>query len=92
VTSPAGPAADVAAVLAALLATRDLQAGDLARQAGCTASHVSHILHRRTRPLVALATRLDTALNAGGQVTAALARTPAPLLTRSRPRPARTAQ
>ena len=90
-TSPAGPAADAAAVLAVLLAARDLQAGDLARQAGCTASHVSHILHRRTRPSVALATRLDTALNAG-QVTAALARTPAALLTRSRPRPARTAR
>jgi len=89
VTTPAGPAADVAAVLAALLATRDMQAEHLARQVNCTASHLSHILHRHTRPSPALAARLDKALGSDGQVTAAQARTPAARLTPTRPRPAR---
>jgi transcriptional regulator with XRE-family HTH domain len=90
VTAPVGPAADVAAVLAALLAAQGLQAETLARQVDCTASHLSHILHRHTRPSSALAARLDTALDADGQITAALARTPIGRLTRPAPRPSRS--
>jgi hypothetical protein len=47
---PGRPAADVAAVLATLIAARDIGVYDLARQAGCTASHLSHLLHRHGRP------------------------------------------
>jgi plasmid maintenance system antidote protein VapI len=79
----------VAAVLAALIAARGIGAGDLAQQVGCTASHLSNILHRHCRPSPTLATRLDTALDSGGQVDAALARTPAARLRRPGPRPSR---
>jgi transcriptional regulator with XRE-family HTH domain len=87
VTIPAGPAADVAAVLGSLITARGIQAETLARQASCTASHLSHILHRHTRPSPALAARLDTALDSGNLVAAALARTPVARLRRPTRRP-----
>jgi hypothetical protein len=79
----------MAAVLAGLITARQIQAGDLARQVGCTASHLSHNVHRHTRPSAALTARPDAALG-GGQVASALARTPVARLRRSGAGPARS--
>jgi hypothetical protein len=92
VNGPPGPGdrpADVAAVLAALMTARAADPAALAGQAGCSPSHLVNILRGIYRPSPSLAARLDTVLDGGGQITAALARTPLPHCRGRRGRQAR---